>query len=59
MPIPLCSLSLERCSLRTSDSHGADDVVCAGLDERGQNLSKQDVRVEQRVSVAEHVSGVV
>ncbi len=28
----------------------------AGLDERGQKLSKQDVRVEQRVSVAVLVS---
>ncbi len=52
-------LSLERCSQRTSDSQGADDVVRAGLDEGGQKLSKQDVRVEQRVPVALFVSSAV
>ncbi len=35
---------------------GAEGVARAGLDERGQKLSKQDVRVEQRVSVARFVS---
>ncbi len=50
------ALSLERCSRRTFNSQGADGVVYAGLDERGQKLSKQDVRVEQRVSVALFVS---
>ncbi len=35
---------------------GAEGVARAGLDERGQKLSKQDVRVEQRVSVALFVS---
>ncbi len=44
------ALSLERCSRRT------DGAVRAGLDGRGQKLSKQDVRVEQRVSVALIVS---
>ncbi len=46
------ALSLVRCSQRTSDNQGAEGVARAGLDERGQKLSKQDVRVEQRVSVA-------
>ncbi|XP_016346342.1 proprotein convertase subtilisin/kexin type 6-like [Sinocyclocheilus anshuiensis] len=45
------ALSLEQCSRRTSDSQGAEEVVRAGLDERGQKLSKQYVRVEQRMSV--------
>ncbi len=35
---------------------GAEGVARAGLDERGQKLSKQDVRVKQRVSVALFVS---
>ncbi len=46
------ALSLARCSRRTSDNQGAEGVARAGLDERGQKLSKQDVRVKQRVSVA-------
>ncbi len=44
--------SLERCSWRTSDSQGAEGVVRAGLEDKGQAMSKQDVRVEQKVSVA-------
>ncbi len=41
VPIPLCSPEFKRCSQRTSGSQGADDVVCAGLDERGKSyLSK-------------------
>ncbi len=43
-------------SRRTSDNQGAEGVVRAGLNERGQKLSKQDVRVKQRVSVALFVS---
>ncbi len=35
---------------------GQRGVVRAGLDERGQKLSKQDLRVKQRVSVALFVS---
>ncbi len=35
---------------------GGRGVARAGLDERGQKLSKQDVRVEQRASVALFVS---
>ncbi len=46
------ALSLERCSQRTSDSQGAEGVVRAGLEDKGQTVSKQDVRVEQKVSVA-------
>ncbi len=43
------ALSLERC---TQKSSGAEWVVRAGLEDRGQTVSKQDVRVEQKVSVA-------
>ncbi len=46
------ALSLERCSRRTSDSQGAEGVVRAGLEDKGQKVSKQNVRVEQKVSVA-------
>ncbi len=53
------ALSLARCSRRTSDNQGAEGVARAGLDERGQKLSKQDVRVEQRVSVALFVCRVL
>ncbi|XP_043087960.1 uncharacterized protein LOC122334170 [Puntigrus tetrazona] len=46
------SLSLERCSRRTSDNQGAEGVGRAGLVVRGQKESRQDVSVEQRVLVA-------
>ncbi len=46
------ALSLERCLRRTSDSQGAEGVVRAGLEDKGQKESKQDVRVEQKISVA-------
>ncbi len=46
------ALSLERCSWRTTDSQGAEGVVRAGLEDKGQKVSKQDIRVEQKVSVA-------
>ncbi len=46
------ALSLERCSRRTSDSQGARGVVRAGLEDKGQKVSKQDIRVEQKVSAA-------
>ncbi len=46
------ALSLERCSQRTTDSQGAEGVVWAGLEDKGQKVSKQDIRVEQKVSVA-------
>ncbi len=45
-------LSLERCLQRTSDRQGAEGVVWTGLEDKGQTVSKQDVRVEQKVSVA-------
>ena len=38
------ALSLERCSRRTSDNQGAEGVVRAGLEDKGQTVSKQDVR---------------
>ncbi len=40
------ALSLEQ------DSQGAEGVVRAGLEDKGQKVSKQDIRVEQKVSVA-------
>ncbi len=46
------ALSLERCSRRTTDSQGAEGVVRAGLEDNGQKVSKQYIRVEQKVSVA-------
>ncbi len=46
------ALSLERCSRRTTDRQGAKGVVHAGLEDKGQKVSKQDIRVEQKVSVA-------
>ncbi len=49
------ALSLERCSRRTSDSQGAEGVVWAGLEDKGQKVSK-DVRVEEKLSVALLVS---
>ncbi len=33
-------------------SQEAEGVVHAGLEVKGQNVSKQDIRVEQKVSVA-------
>ncbi len=46
------ALSLERCTRRTTDSQGAEGVVHAGLEDKGQKVSKQDIRLEQKVSVA-------
>ncbi len=46
------ALSLERCLRRTIDSQGAEGVVRADLEVKGQKVSKQDIRVEQKVSVA-------
>ena len=43
-----------RLSVRTeSDSHGAGGVGRAGLEVRGQRLSREEERVERRSSVAE------
>ncbi len=36
---------------RTSDSHGAEAVVRAGMEDKGQTVSKQDVRVDKKVSI--------
>ncbi len=44
--------SLERCSRRTSGSQGAERVAWAGLEDKGRTVSKQDVKVGQKVSVA-------
>ncbi len=50
--IPFLQFCLERCSQRTTDSQGVEGVVRAGLEDKGQKVSKQDIRVEQKVSVA-------
>ncbi len=39
------ALSLERCSRRSSDSQGAEGVIWASLEDRGQTVSKQNVKV--------------
>ncbi len=44
--------SLVRFSRRTSENHGLEGAVRTGLDERGQMSSKQEVKVEHKVSVA-------
>ncbi len=46
------ALSLERCSQENIRQPSAEGVVRAGLEDKGQTVSKQDVRVEQKVSVA-------
>ncbi len=46
------ALSLERCSWRKTDSQVAEGVVWAGLEDKGQNVSKHDFRLKQKVSVA-------
>ena len=46
------ALSLVRCSRRTSDNQGLEVVARAGLEDRGQMLSKEEVRMEHKVSVA-------
>ncbi len=48
--------SLVRCLLRTSDNQGLEGAVHAGLEERGQMLSRQEVKVEYKVSVAAFTS---
>lgn len=45
-------LSLVRCSRITSDSQGLEGVARAGLEDRGHILSRQEVKVEHKVSVA-------
>ncbi len=48
--------SLVRCSRRTSDNQGLEGAVRAGLEERGQISSRQEVKVEHKVSVAAFTS---
>ncbi len=48
--------SLVRCSRRTSDNWGLEGAVHAGLEERGQMSSRQEVKVEHKVSVAAFTS---
>ncbi len=50
------ALSLNRCSRRTSDNQELEGAACAGLDERGQMSSRQEVKVEHKVSVAAFTS---
>ncbi len=50
------SRSLVRCSRRTSDNQGLERAVRAGLEERGQMSSRQEVKVEHKVSVAAFTS---
>ncbi len=45
------ALSLERCSRRTSDNQGLEGAARAGLEERGQIPSRQEVKVEIKCSV--------
>lgn len=39
------ALSLDQCSRRTSDNQGLEGVVHAGLEDRGQTPSRQEVKV--------------
>jgi len=50
------ALSLERCSQRTSDNQGLEGAACAGLEDRGHIWSRQEVKVENKVSVAAFTS---
>ncbi len=45
-----------RCSRRASDNQGLEGAARAGLEERGHILSKQEVKVEHKVSVAAFTS---
>ncbi len=47
------ALSFELCSRRTAYSQGAEGVVWAGLEDKGQTVSKQDIRVEQKDQLLE------
>ncbi len=51
-----CARNLVRCSRRTSDNQGLEGAVRAGLEERGQMSSRQEVKVEHKVSVAAFTS---
>ncbi len=50
------ALSSDRCSQRTSDSQGLEGAARAGLEERGHILSRQEVKVTHKVSVAAFTS---
>ena len=50
------ALSLVRCSQRTSDNQGLERAARAGLEERGQISSRQEVKVEHKASVAAFTS---
>ncbi len=50
------ALNLERCSQRTSDNQELEGVARAGLEERGHTWSRQEVKVENKVSVAAFTS---
>ncbi len=52
------ALSLERCSQRTSDNQGYEGAARAGLEERGHIWSRQEVKVENKVSVSAFSSRV-
>ncbi len=41
-----------QCSRRTLDNQGLEGAARAGLEERGQMSSRQEVKVEHKVSVA-------
>ncbi len=51
-PFSLCRSEFGRCSRRTSDNQGLEGAARAGLEERGQMSSRQEVKVEHKVSVA-------
>ncbi len=55
-PFLSAALSLVRCSWRTSDNQGLEGAARAGLEERGQMSSRQEVKVEHKVSVAAFTS---
>ncbi len=50
------ALRLVRCSRRTLDNQELEGAARAGLEERGQMLSRQEVKVEHKVSVAAFTS---
>ncbi len=55
-PFLSATRSLVRCSRRTSDNQRLEGAVRAGLEERGQMSSRQEVQVEHKVSVAAFTS---
>ncbi len=49
---------MDRYSQRTSDNQGLEGTARAGLEERGQISSRQEVTVQHKVSVAAFTSRV-